>query len=154
MKINIVDLVEDTIVDGPGLRVSIYLAGCTLNCPGCHNKKYQDKSSGHLVEISSIIEELKSCKFIDGVSILGGEPFQQPVQLLELLKQIKTELPSLNIWVYTGYIVEKLKAFSKLFDYIDCVVDGPFKEALKCDTPFIGSSNQRILTSKQVKELL
>ncbi len=147
-KINFFDT-----VNGPGVRVSLFVSGCTLNCKGCFNKESQDFKFGKLFDEQakqSILEGLKRYgKYCSGLSILGGEPFEPKnvPALFDLLSFLKQQLPDLNIWCWTGNKVEELKDEQalKLLALIDVVVDGPFIEDLKCDSLFHGSSNQRVL---------
>lgn len=157
--------------NGPGCRVSIFLAGCSfpLNgkpCPGCFNQEAWDFDLGDPLESKAeeIYEALKQ-PFIRGVSILGGEPLapQHQWSLLSLLKAIKHDFPDKDVWLWTGYVfkdIPKTKFTKKLLSYIDVIVDGPFLEAEFNDSlRFRGSKNQKILRRnkfgkfKEAKEL-
>ena len=145
----IYSIAEETTVDGPGLRTSIYLQGCPIHCKNCHNKGSWDPNGGYEMNDEEIISKLKEDPFITGVSVLGGEPFFQKESLLRFLKKLKKELPSFSIWVYTGYTLESLKKDKialRILKLIDVLVDGPFIES-KNDSSciFRGSSNQRII---------
>ena len=138
----------DTVVDGPGLRASIYLAGCYHKCPGCHNPQSWDMNGGKEMEVDEIVEILKQSghtKF----TITGGDPFYQPTGLLELVVRIKKEIPGSNIWCYTGFLFEDLldrEEMVLILKNIDVLVDGPFIQELRDETlMYRGSSNQRIL---------
>lgn len=148
MKLRVLDIVMDTVVDGPGLRASIYLAGCYHKCPGCHNPQSWDMNGGKEMEVDEIVEILKQSghtKF----TITGGDPFYQPIGLLELVVQIRKEIPGSNIWCYTGFLFEDLldrEEMVLILKNIDVLVDGPFIQELRDETlMYRGSSNQRIL---------
>lgn len=148
MKLQVLDIVMDTVVDGPGLRASIYLAGCYHKCPGCHNPQSWDMNGGKEMEVDEIVEILKQSghtKF----TITGGDPFYQPTGLLELVVRIKKEIPGSNIWCYTGFLFEDLldrEEMVLILKNIDVLVDGPFIQELRDETlMYRGSSNQRIL---------
>lgn len=148
MKLRVLDIVMDTVVDGPGLRASIYLAGCYHRCPGCHNPQSWDMNGGKEMEVDEIVEILKQSghtKF----TITGGDPFYQPMGLLELVVRIRKEIPGSNIWCYTGFLFEDLldrEEMVLILKNIDVLVDGPFIQELRDETlMYRGSSNQRIL---------
>lgn len=148
MKLQVLDIVMDTVVDGPGLRASIYLAGCYHRCPGCHNPQSWDMNGGKEMEVDEIVEILKQSghtKF----TITGGDPFYQPIGLLELVVRIRKEIPGSNIWCYTGFLFEDLldrEEMVLILKNIDVLVDGPFIQELRDESlTYRGSSNQRIL---------
>ena len=124
----------ETIVDGEGIRYSIYLAGCAHCCKGCHNPESWNPEAGYPLTPFS-----------------GGDPFFYPQEFLPVLRRIKMAT-GLNIWCYTGYTYEELSADpvrKALLPYIDVLVDGPFVESLYSPyLEFRGSSNQRILRLK------
>ena len=145
--ISIIEIVEDTTVDGPGFRTSVYSSGCPHRCPGCHNPQSWEIGNGHPVEIEEILKVILNDPFAD-VTFTGGDPMFQPQGFTALAKAIK-EQSSKNIWCYTGYRFEELlqnPAQRALLEQIDTLVDGRFIEALKDDElRFRGSSNQRII---------
>lgn len=145
----VADVVEETTVDGCGLRTSIYVAGCPIRCPHCHNKRLWDIKSGTPCSVSDLVDRVLQDEFLSGVSILGGEPFAQVDGLYELLKALKSK--RVNTWVYSGYTLEQLSTMPKAVKclrYIDTLIDGPYKEELKDITlTFRGSSNQRIINN-------
>lgn len=143
----ILDIVEDTTVDGPGLRTSVYSAGCPHHCPGCHNPQSWDMGNGKKVALDEILSVIKSNDF-DNVTFSGGDPLFQPEAFTELARRIKEET-SKNIWCYTGYAYEEIVAssrLSRLLPYIDVLVDGRFIERQKDNSLFFrGSRNQRLI---------
>ncbi|MBO8474059.1 MAG: anaerobic ribonucleoside-triphosphate reductase activating protein [Bacteroidetes bacterium] len=146
-KIRVLDIIEETMADGPGLRTSIYCAGCLHHCPGCHNPQSWDMNGGKEMSIDDLMEVIKSDEF-SNVSFSGGDPFYQVEGFMELAKRIKAETNK-TIWCWTGFTYEEIladKKLSMMLPYIDVLVDGPFIEAKKDkDLLFRGSSNQRII---------
>lgn len=146
-KIRVLDIIEETMADGPGLRTSIYCAGCLHHCPGCHNPQSWDMNGGKEMSIDDLMEVIKSDEF-SNVSFSGGDPFYQVEGFTGLAKRIKAETNK-TIWCWTGFTYEEIladKKLSMMLPYIDVLVDGPFIEAKKDkDLLFRGSSNQRII---------
>ena len=147
------------IANGPGVRVSLFVSGCTHHCKDCFNEIAWDFHYGSPFDqntINSIIEMMKPF-YIKGITYLGGEPFEPQNQpsLLELSKKIKEVYPDKSIWCFTGYIFDKdilakklgdWKITEELLSYIDVLVDGPFIAELKnLSLRFRGSSNQRLI---------
>lgn len=145
--ISIMDIVEDTTVDGPGFRTTVYCAGCPNRCPGCHNPQSWDIENGHEADVEDILEKILSDPFAD-VTFSGGDPMFQPQGFKALAKAVK-EKSTKNIWCYTGYLFEdllKMPQQRELLEYVDVLVDGRFVEALKDESlRFRGSGNQRII---------
>lgn len=151
-KIRIAGKVDDSIVDGPGIRYTIFFQGCPHHCPGCHNPETHDFNGGHFEEIEDIVKEIKKNPLLLGVTISGGEPFSQKEELLTLVKEIRKT--NLNIMVYTGYTFEYLinldSVTKEILSNIDYLVDGPFilKER-DLELIFRGSRNQRYIDVKK-----
>ena len=147
MKIRILDILEETMADGPGLRTSIYCAGCDHHCPGCHNPQSWDRNGGHEATVDELLEIIKADEF-SNVTFTGGDPLYQVEAFTELAKRIKEET-SKTIWCYTGFTYEEILAnerLSAILPYIDVLVDGPFILELRDpELLFRGSSNQRII---------
>ena len=150
MKIRILDILEETMMDGPGLRTSIYCAGCAHHCPGCHNPQSWDFAGGREVTVDELLEVIKADEFAN-VTFSGGDPLYQVEAFTELARRIKEETGK-TIWCYTGFTYEEVLAdtrLSQILPYLDILVDGPYVEALRdTNLPFRGSSNQRILNLK------
>ena len=140
-------ILHDSITDGPGLRSVIWFQGCERNCAGCHNLKTQDPTGGFLRDTDAIIDELKNRKMLSGVTISGGEPFNQKEALLTIVNELKKI--GISIWIYTGYTYEELmtdKTAQSILSAIDVLVDGPFILGLRdLGLRFRGSSNQRLI---------
>jgi anaerobic ribonucleoside-triphosphate reductase activating protein len=147
MTLRVLDILFETMMDGPGLRTSIYFAGCKHHCKGCHNPQSWDMNGGYSMPINHILTLIKEDEFAN-VTFSGGDPFYQVDAATELAKRIKAETDK-TIWCYTGFTIEEIREdpnLSKLLPYIDVLVDGPYIEALRnTDLPFRGSENQRII---------
>lgn len=147
MKISVIKIKESTTVDGPGLRTSIYCAGCVNACPGCHNPQTWDINAGSMMEIDDIMGKIMAEDFCD-VTFTGGDPMFQALGFAELARRIKSETGK-NIWCYTGYTFEECMADEKrrdLLELVDVLVDGRFDLSLRnTELLFKGSENQRII---------
>ena len=147
------------VANGPGVRVSLFVSGCTHRCPGCFNEEAQDIGYGQpftQAEEDKIVEALAPAH-IKGLSLLGGEPFEPDNQLalLPFLRRVKETYPQKEIWCYSGYTLDeelwkdsraRCQYTDEMLALIDILVDGPFVEAQKdLNLRFRGSSNQRIL---------
>ena len=158
MNLRISGIVEESIVDGEGIRFVIFTQGCPHHCKGCHNPSTHDFSGGRIVTIDEVFSQIKGNPLLSGVTFSGGEPFCQPKPLIELAKRIHQI--GLNIWSYTGYTLEQLMNMGedekKLLHEVDFLVDGKFiLEEKDLSLPFRGSRNQRILNlPKMRKEFL
>ncbi len=145
--INVLQVLHDTTVDGPGLRTSIYSAGCRHQCPGCHNPQSWAFGTGTDMSTDELMQEILSDPFAD-VTFSGGDPFYQAEGFAELAARIKAETKK-TIWCYTGFRFEQLRrdaAAQQLLRHIDVLVDGPFIQSLHNEELlFCGSSNQRLI---------
>lgn len=146
-KLRVLDIIPGTSVDGPGLRTTIYFAGCGHHCEGCHNPQSWDPDGGTPMTVGEILDIIEDNGF--NVTFSGGDPLLQVEALLSLALEIHRR--GYNIWLYTGYTFEQIKASDRLrpiLDAVDVVVDGPFILPLRdIHLRFRGSSNQRILLS-------
>ena len=147
------------VADGPGCRVSLFVSGCRNHCPGCFNQETWDFHYGQefTAETEQLLLQALAPDYIQGLSLLGGDPFEPENQreLLRLLHSVKTVLPKKDIWAYTGYTLERLQnaeghprceVTDEMLSMIDILVDGPFIEARKnISLRFRGSDNQRII---------
>lgn len=143
--LRVIDIIEGTSVDGPGLRTSIYFAGCEHHCPACHNPQTWDFNAGSDMPIDELMKIVTEADF--NVTFTGGDPVYQARQLSKLAKRITDS--GKTIWLYTGFTIEQLARMAEareLLQYVEAVVDGPFVESLRdTDLAFRGSSNQRII---------
>ena len=144
------------IANGPGVRVSLFVSGCTHHCPGCFNEVAWNFDYGQPFTQDTIDTILKMLhpSYIRGLTLLGGEPFEPQNQgaVVELLRQVKRELPEKSIWAFSGYLFDRDILSGRLGDtreylsYLDVLVDGPFIEAKKnLSLRFRGSENQRLI---------
>lgn len=153
MEIRISGLVNDSIVDGPGFRYTVFTQGCKFNCPGCHNPHTHDVAGGRLIDIDEILCEVKQNPLLSGVTISGGEPFLQIPETLELTKKVKAL--NLDVIIYTGYRYEELiqmnnTKINNILKIADYLIDGRFMiEKRSLELNFKGSSNQRIIDLKK-----
>lgn len=150
MKLRIAGTVNDSIVDGPGIRFSIFVQGCPHNCKGCQNPQTHDFNGGKIVDTDELLDMIKGNPLLDGVTFSGGEPFCQAEALAYLGKEIKKL--DLNIVTFTGFTFEKLyddrskEHWGDLLGVTDFLIDGPFiLEQKDWEIKFRGSSNQRYI---------
>jgi len=157
MNLKIAGTVSDSIVDGEGIRFTIFVQGCPHRCKGCQNPQTHDFEGGKIISFDEILEKIKSNPLLDGVTFSGGEPFCQAHELAQLAIEIKKL--NLNIVTYTGYDFEYLyenrskNGYGELLENTDILIDGKFIEELKdWKIRFRGSSNQRYLDCKKSLE--
>ena len=155
---NYANIKSHDIANGPGVRVSLFVSGCTHRCPGCFNEEAWDFNYGKPFDQSVMdhILELVKPGFIKGITYLGGEPMDPRNQagLLELSRQIKAAYPEKSIWCFTGYVWDKIPVVpgvtGELTGLCDVIVDGPFLQAKKnLSLKFRGSENQRLIDVKK-----
>lgn len=151
------------IANGPGVRISLFVSGCTHRCKGCFNEVAWDFDYGQPFTQQTVEEILKMLEpaYVAGITLLGGEPFEPQNQpaLLDLLRQIKAKMPEKSIWAFSGYLFEKdilagrlgpKEITHELIGYVDVLVDGPFvMEKKDLVLRFRGSSNQRLIDVKE-----
>ena len=157
---NYAEIKNCDIANGPGVRVSLFVSGCTHRCPGCFNEIAWDFAYGKPFTQETIDKILSMLKpsHIRGLTLLGGEPFEPENQggIVELLRQVKAQMPEKSIWAFTGYLFDRDILSGRLGDtaeylsYLDVLVDGPFVEARKnLSLRFRGSENQRLIDVKK-----
>ena len=141
-------IVSDSIVDGPGIRTTVFAQGCPHHCPGCHNPETWDYGCGTLVPVEAVLEIVQSNPLCRGVTFSGGEPFTQAEKFAELAMLLKEK--GYEVASYSGFTFEELlegsEAQKLLLGSIDILIDGPFlQEQKSLEISFRGSRNQRIL---------
>ncbi|MEG2351593.1 MAG: anaerobic ribonucleoside-triphosphate reductase activating protein [Bacilli bacterium] len=152
MKIRLASpLQPDSIVDGKGIRAVIWTQGCIHNCLGCHNPETHDPNGGMEYDTNEIKKQLKELTFEDGITLSGGDPFNQVDACLDIAKYARTI--GLSVWCYTGFTFEQLLKMANMksnimefLNYIDVLVDGKFevnKKSFECK--WRGSTNQRLI---------
>lgn len=157
-KLHLAGVVRESIVDGPGIRMTVFVQGCPHHCKGCHNQHTWSFEGGYYTTVERVLEEAAKDKLLRGITLSGGEPFTQAEALAELSE--KARQMGLNIFCYTGYTFEKLyeqfdshPEYKALLEQCDWLVDGPFiEEEMSLMLHFRGSRNQRILDVPQSLE--
>ena len=150
MKLQIGGFLDNSLVNGDGIRSVIFVSGCMHSCESCQNEFMQDFNYGDSASISDILQKIKkNMPIIKGVTFSGGEPFESAVVLSKLSEEVRSL--GLNIWCYSGYTFEEIIQGGDsdklmLLRLIDVLIDGKFDEALKVGaSKYTGSSNQRII---------
>ena len=149
MKLRIAGTVGDSIVDGPGLRLTIFVQGCPHHCPGCHNPHTHDFEGGRDTTVEELFAAYCENPLLRGVTLSGGEPFCQPAPLAQLAHLVHAH--GGDVFCYTGYTYEELAAsqdpaVQELLAQVDVLVDGPFlQEQRDLTLLFRGSANQRLI---------
>ena len=148
MRMRIAGIANDSIVDGPGLRLAVFTQGCPHHCPGCHNPQTHDFEAGREVDTEEILAMICKNPLLDGLTLTGGEPFCQAEACTVLARN--AHAAGLNVWSYSGYTFEELlhgrEEWRTLLENIDVLVDGRFhieERTLECC--YRGSSNQRLI---------
>ena len=147
--LRIAGIIQESVCDGPGIRLVVFTQGCFRHCKGCHNPQTHDPNGGYDISVDGLLEMVSKNPLLDGVTLSGGEPFLQAGVLAEFAE--KCHQHDLSVMVYTGYQYEEILMqeenadWQKLLHVADILVDGPFiQEKAAPEIPFIGSSNQRI----------
>lgn len=156
-KIRIAGYVDDSIVDGPGIRFTIFTQGCAHHCFNCHNPETWAFDKGKDVDIDELISKIKRNPLLQGITLSGGDPLYQVNACLELVKKVKELNSNLDIIIYTGFTFEELaNNFKKNNDLLsllklsDILIDGKYEDSLRDLTlRFRGSSNQRVINLKK-----
>lgn len=151
MEIRLAGLVNDSIVDGPGFRLTVFTQGCPHDCPGCHNPETHDFGGGKMYDVDKVIKTFRENILLDGVTFSGGDPFCQSDKCAVIARAAKES--GLNVWAYSGWTYEELLENSKtdtsimdFLSYVDVLVDGPFILAQRTlELRFRGSKNQRLI---------
>ena len=145
-RIRVLDILEQTMADGPGFRTAIYCAGCKHACKGCHNPQSWSFEAGKWMEVEDLLDLIKADS-MSNVTFSGGDPFYQAEAFTELARRIKEETDK-TIWCWTGFTLEEIQADERMagmLPWLDVLVDGPFiLERRDTELLFRGSPNQRI----------
>lgn len=155
MEIRITGTVDDSIVDGPGYRYTVFTQGCPHHCPGCHNPETHDFAGGKTVDTALILKQVEQNPILDGITLSGGEPFCQAEACRHLAEA--AHAMGLSVWCYTGYTYEALMQEADpermaLLDQVDVLVDGPFILSQRSlELKFCGSPNQRLIDLKATR---
>ena len=157
MELRVFKILKHTKVEGPGTRYCIWVQGCSHHCKGCQAPHTWSHSGGTLIKVSKIINDIKNQKDIEGVTFLGGEPFEQ-AESLGIIAEEAQKL-GLSVLCFTGGYLETLQQDNKnkkLLENIDLLIDGPFEiDKLDYSRPWCGSSNQRyhFITNRYNEEI-
>lgn len=147
----IAGIIDDSVVDGPGVRYTVFTQGCAHNCPGCHNPETHDYNGGQTVNTQDILADIAQFKYINAVTFSGGEPLDQPEAVGELARELKAK--NYHVLIFSGYTFEEIltnPAKLAALQNADTLIDGRFNPALKdLNLRFRGSSNQRIINVPQ-----
>lgn len=145
----IANTVNDSIVDGHGLRFTVFTQGCPHHCPGCHNPDTHDPAGGREVSVEELSAQLGKNPLLEGLTLSGGEPFAQAAACAALAREAHRK--GLTVWTYSGYLFEHLRDsgdpdWTALLAETDVLVDGPFVQSLHShDLQWRGSRNQRLI---------
>ena len=148
---NYIKITKNDIANGPGVRVTLWAAGCSLHCEGCHNPQTWDFNAGKLFDEMAKQElfEALSKPYVQGITFSGGNPLDRPYEAFILINEIKSKFPDKDIWLYSGYTYEEICMSREKFKAIlgiDVLVDGPYiEEQRDIMLPFRGSKNQRLI---------
>jgi len=156
-KIRMAGVVPESVTDGPGVRLVVFLQGCPHHCPGCHNPETHDPSGGRDMAVQEILSLYDDDPLLSGVTFSGGEPFLQPEPLADIADYIHSA--GGDVICYTGFTLDKLQVIARenasvdaLMGKIDLLIDGPFLIGERSlDIPFRGSRNQRVIAMNEGK---
>lgn len=156
MEIKLSGVVAESVVDGPGIRYTVFVQGCPHNCEGCHNPDTHNFNGGTVNKIEDLFKEFQRNPMLAGVTLSGGEPFSQPKPLAEFAKKVHETRK--NVITYTGFTYENLVKMNNcdvdnLLLETDILIDGKFEKDFKnLELKFRGSENQRIIDVKKTRE--
>lgn len=155
-EIRIADIIGDSIVDGVGIRMTVFTQGCPHHCEGCHNPGTHDFAGGKMITVNEILAKMDENPLLRGITLSGGEPFCQAEALIELCREVKAK--GKDIWAYSGYTYEQLISdvtprSAELLALCDVLVDDKFELAKRDLTLYFrGSSNQRVIDLNKSRE--
>lgn len=155
MELRIAGVVKESIVDGRGIRYTVFTQGCPHHCPGCHNPQTHDFHGGKTVEVGELFEEFQKNPMLKGMTFSGGEPFCQPAPLAELAKLVHgmgKDVTVFSGWTYEQLLEKHDPQVDALLQETDVLIDGPFLEEQKnLELAFRGSENQRVIDLKETR---
>lgn len=159
-QIRLASMIEESIVDGPGMRFVLFTQGCPHRCPGCHNPQTHALNGGTMVSFERVLERYDRQPHVRGITFSGGEPFLQAGLLAKVAEAVHQR--GGDVVVYTGHQLERLQELAKgnagilaLLGETDLLIDGRFVQEKRClEAPFVGSSNQRLLALSLLGNLL
>lgn len=155
MEIRLAGIEPESIVDGPGYRLAVFVQGCPHGCPGCHNPGTHDPAGGYLSDTETIIAQMGKNPLVRGVTLTGGEPMMQAPALCEIAEAAHGK--GLSVWCYTGFTLEALArendaARMRLLGLVDVLVDGPYiARERSLDLLYRGSKNQRLIDMNKTR---
>ena len=156
VTLRVAGVIEESIVDGPGLRFVLFLQGCRMHCKGCQNPQTWDFDGGTAVCAQDILDRIQCDPLVHGITFSGGEPFEQAAALLPLAEELKRR--GYHLMAFSGYTFEQLlqkDSCRELLSLLDLLVDGPFMEDQKSlELRFRGSRNQRILNLASSRDFM
>jgi anaerobic ribonucleoside-triphosphate reductase activating protein len=148
-RVRLAGIVNESVSDGPGLRIALFFQGCAHHCPGCHNPHTWNFDGGQEYQVIQLLRNLPDTPLIKGVTLSGGDPFYQPQAAATIAREFRVR--GKDVWAYTGFTWEELVesndlAVLELLYECDVLVDGPFVQSLRSvDLPYRGSANQRLI---------
>ena len=149
MKVRLAGIVNESVTDGPGLRIVIFFQGCEHRCPGCHNPQTWDHQGGSEYDLDELLQQLQDTPLIKGITLSGGDPFFQPLAAAKIAEEFHAR--GKDVWAYTGFVWEKLlnmedPTIEKLIQQCDVLIDGPYIQSqYKSGLHYCGSANQRLI---------
>jgi len=149
MRVRLAGIVNESVTDGPGLRIAVFFQGCGHHCAGCHNPQTWDFNGGNEYEVEDLLRQLPDTLLIKGVTLSGGDPFYQPLAAAQIASEFHAR--GKDVWAYTGFVWEELlrendEAIMELIHHCDVLIDGPFIQSQCClDLYYRGSANQRMI---------
>ena len=155
MEIRLAGIEPESIVDGPGYRLAVFVQGCPHGCPGCHNPGTHDPAGGYLSDTETIIAQMGKNPLVRGVTLTGGEPMMQAPALCEIAEAAHGK--GMSVWCYTGFTLEALArendaARMRLLGLVDVLVDGPYiARERSLDLLYRGSKNQRLIDMNKTR---
>ncbi|HTX78755.1 MAG TPA: anaerobic ribonucleoside-triphosphate reductase activating protein [Longilinea sp.] len=153
MEVQLAGIADESVTDGPGVRIAIFFQGCRHHCAGCHNPQTWDFDGGSAYEVGDLLRQLPDTPLIQGVTLSGGDPFYQPLAAARIAEEFHAR--GKDVWAYTGFVWEDLvqkndAARLEVIRRCDVLVDGPFVQALRRPAlQYRGSANQRLIRVRE-----